>query len=67
MRVKEGTPETAAALRDRFGKEMLSPQEVAMALGVSDRTLKNMNFRGWIGKGRGKLIAVEVLARQMIG
>lgn len=67
MRIKDGVPETAAALRERFGKEMLSPQEVARALGVSTRTLKSMNFHGWIGKGRGQLIAVEVLARQMIG
>lgn len=67
MRVKEGAPETAAALRERFGKEMLTPDEVAQVLGVCRKTLYNMNFSGWIGKGNGKLIAVEVLARQMIG
>ena len=29
MRIKDGVPETAAALRERFGREMLSTKDIA--------------------------------------
>lgn len=62
MRVKNGVPETAAALRERFGREMLSSKEVAEATGLSEYTVRR-KFTGW----NGRLIAVEVVARQIVG
>ena len=62
MRIKDGVPETAAALRERFGREMLSVKEVAEATGYSEYTVRR-KFTGW----NGRLIAVEVIARQIVG
>lgn len=62
MRIKDGVPETAAALRERFGREMLSSKEVAEATGLSEYTVRR-KFTGW----NGRLIAVEVVARQIVG
>ena len=62
MRIKDGVPETAAALRERFGREMLSSKEVAEATGLSEYTVRR-KFSGW----NGRLIAVEVIARQIVG
>lgn len=62
MRIKDGVPETAAALRDRFGREMLSSKEVAEATGLSEYTVRR-KFTGW----NGRLIAVETIARQIVG
>lgn len=62
MRIKEGVPETAAALRERFGKEMLSREEAAQAIGVSPRTLTRWGVPFVNGR-----IAVEVLARIIVG
>lgn len=62
MRIKEGVPETAAALRERFGREMLSTKEVSEATGLSEYTVRR-KFSGW----NGQLIAVEVIARQIVG
>lgn len=62
MRIKDGVPETAAALRERFGREMLSAEEVAEATGLSKYTVRR-KFTGW----NGRLIAVEVIARQIVG
>lgn len=62
MRIKDGVPETAAALRERFGREMLSSKEVAEATGLSEYTVRR-KFTGW----NGRLIAVEVIARQIVG
>lgn len=62
MRIKDGVPETAAALRERFGREMLSAKEVAEATGLSEYTVRR-KFAGW----NGRLIAVEVIARQIVG
>ena len=62
MRIKDGVPETAAALRERFGREMLSTKEVAEATGLSEYTVRR-KFTGW----NGRLIAVEVIARQIVG
>lgn len=67
MRIKDGVPETAAALRARFGKEMLNQGEVAEALGVCRNTVRNWGLAGWVGHSKGKLIAVETLARQIVG
>lgn len=62
MRIKNGVPETAAALRERFGREMLSTKEVAEATGLSEYTVRR-KFTGW----NGRLIAVETIARQIVG
>ena len=62
MRIKDGVPETAAALRERFGPEMLSAKEVSEATGLSEYTVRR-KFTGW----NGRLIAVEVIARQIVG
>lgn len=62
MRIKDGVPETAAALRERFGREMLSAKEVAEATGLSEYTVRR-KFIGW----NGRLIAVETIARQIVG
>ena len=62
MRIKDGVPETAAALRERFGREMLSANEVSEATGLSEYTVRR-KFTGW----NGRLIAVEVIARQIVG
>nr|DAF86362.1 MAG TPA: putative TetR-family transcriptional regulator [Siphoviridae sp. ctmxA102] len=62
MRIKDGVPETAAALRERFGREMLSTKEVAEATGLSEYTVRR-KFSGW----NGRLIAVETIARQIVG
>lgn len=62
MRIKDGVPETAAALRERFGREMLSTKEVAAATGLSEYTVRR-KFSGW----NGRYIAVEVIARQIVG
>lgn len=62
MRVKDGVPETAAALRERFRREMLSAKEVAEATGLSEYTVRR-KFAGW----NGRLIAVETIARQIVG
>lgn len=62
MRIKDGVPETAAALRERFGREMLSSKEVAEATGLSEYTVRR-KFTGW----NGRYIAVEVIARQIVG
>lgn len=62
MRIKDGVPETAAALRERFGREMLSSKEVAEATGLSEYTVRR-KFTGW----NGRLIAVETIARQIVG
>lgn len=62
MRIKDGVPETAAALRERFGREMLSTKEVSEATGLSEYTVRR-KFSGW----NGRLIAVEVVARQIVG
>lgn len=62
MRIKDGVPETAAALRERFGREMLSTKEVAEATGLSEYTVRR-KFAGW----NGRLIAVETIARQIVG
>lgn len=62
MRIKDGVPETAAALRERFGREMLSTKEVSEATGLSEYTVRR-KFTGW----NGWLIAVEVVARQIVG
>lgn len=62
MRIKEGVPETAAALRERFGKETLNRNEAAQAIGVSRRTLSRWNVPFVNGR-----IAVEVLARIIVG
>ena len=62
MRIKDGVPETAAALRERFGREMLSATEVSEATGLSEYTVRR-KFTGW----NGRLIAVEVIARQIVG
>lgn len=62
MRIKDGVPETAAALRERFGREMISTKEVAEATGLSEYTVRR-KFTGW----NGRLIAVEVIARQIVG
>ena len=66
MRMKECAAETAAALRERYKREMLSPQEVAECCGIS-RNIVVQRFDGWVGGGDGQRIAVEVLARQMVG
>ena len=62
MRIKDGVPETAAALRERFGREMLSTKEVSEATGLSEYTVRR-KFTGW----NGRLISVEVIARQIVG
>lgn len=62
MRIKDGVPETAAALRERFGREMLNSKEVAEATGMSEYTVRR-KFSGW----NGRVIAVEVIARQIVG
>ena len=62
MRIKEGVPETAAALRERFGKETLSRDEAARAIGVSIRTLARWDVPFVNGR-----ISVEVLARIIVG
>ena len=62
MRIKDGVPETAAALRERVGREMLSAKEVSEATGLSEYTVRR-KFTGW----NGRLIAVEVIARQIVG
>lgn len=62
MRIKDGVPETAAALRERFGREMLSTKEVSEATGLSEYTVRR-KFDGW----NGRFIAVEVIARQIVG
>lgn len=62
MRIKDGVPETAAALRERFGREMLNAKEVAEATGLSEYTVRR-KFTGW----NGRFIAVEVIARQIVG
>lgn len=62
MRIKDGVPETAEALRERFGREMLSAKEVSEATGLSEYTVRR-KFTGW----NGRLIAVEVIARQIVG
>ena len=62
MRIKDGVPETAAALSERFGREMLSAKEVSEATGLSEYTVRR-KFTGW----NGRLIAVEVIARQIVG
>lgn len=62
MRVKDGVPETAAALRERFKREMLSAKEVAEATGLSEYTVRR-KFSGW----NGRFIAVEVISRQIVG
>ena len=67
MRIRDGVPETAAALRTRYGKEMLNVSEAAEALGVCRQTIINWGLRGWIGTGTGKRISVETLARQIVG
>ena len=61
MRIKDGVPETAAALRERFGREMLSTKEVSEATGLSEYTVRR-KFTGW----NGRLISVEVIARQIV-
>ena len=61
MRIKDGVPETAAALRERFGREMLSAKEVAEATGLSEYTVTH-KFTGWFGQR----IAVETIARQIV-
>ena len=61
MRIKDGVPETAAALRERFGREMPSTKEVSEATGLSEYTVRR-KFTGW----NGRLIAVEVIARQIV-
>lgn len=66
MRIKEGVPETAEALRRRFGREMLSPQEVMQATGYGKNKVTR-DFHGWVGRGKGQRIAVEVLARKIVG
>lgn len=67
MRIKDGVPETAAALRERFGKEMLTVSDVAAAMGVTRQTVVRWGFSGWVGPGKGKMIAIETLARQIVG
>ena len=62
MRIKDGVPETATALRERFGREMLSAKEVSEATGLSEYTVRR-KFTGW----NCRLIAVEVIARQIVG
>ena len=62
MRIKDGVPETAAALRERFGREMLSAKEVSEATGLSEYTVRR-KFTGWFGR----MIAVETIARQIVG
>ena len=62
MRIKDGVPETAASLRERFGRAMLSAKEVSEATGLSEYTVRR-KFTGW----NGRLIAVEVIARQIVG
>ena len=62
MRIKYGVPETAASLRERFGLAMLSAKAVAEATGLSEYTVRR-KFTGW----NGRLIAVEVIARQIVG
>ena len=62
MRIKDGVPETAASLRERFGREMLSANEIAEATGLSEYTVRR-KFTGW----NGRLIAVETIARQIVG
>lgn len=62
MRIKDGVPETASALRERFGREMLSAKEISEATGLSEYTVRR-KFSGW----NGRLIAVEVIARQIVG
>lgn len=63
MRIKEGVPETAAALRKQFGKEALNKKEVAQALGISEKTLWR---RGYQYNSCGKM-AVETVARIIVG
>ena len=62
MRIKDGVPETAASLRERFGREMLSANEIAEATGLSEYTVRR-KFTGW----NGRLISVETIARQIVG
>lgn len=62
MRIKDGVPETAAALREKFGKEMLTTEEVAQVTGLSAYTVRR-KFTGWLGSK----IAVETIARQIVG
>lgn len=62
MRIKDGVPDTAAALREKFGKEMLTAKEVAQATGFSVYTVRK-KFTGW----NGSKIAVETIARQIVG
>ena len=61
MRIQDGVPETATALRERFGREMLSTKEVSEATGLSEYTVRR-KFTGW----NGRLISVEVIARQIV-
>ena len=62
MKYKDGVPETAAALRERFGKETLNIKEAARVIGVSPRTLTRWGVPFVNGR-----IAVEVLARIIVG
>ena len=62
MRIKDCVPETAASLRERFGREMLSANEIAEATGLSEYTVRR-KFTGW----NGRLISVETIARQIVG
>ena len=66
MRIKEGVPETAAALRERFGRERLSPKEVMQVTGYGKNKVTR-DIHGWIGRGSGQRIAIEVLARHLVG
>ena len=62
MRIKDGDPETETALSERLGREMLSAKQVYVSTGLSEYTVLR-KFTGW----NGRLIAVEVIARQIVG
>lgn len=60
--IKDGVPETAAALREKYGKETLNVSESAEAIGVSRQTIYKWNLPFVHGR-----IAVETLARIIVG
>ena len=62
MRIKACVPATDAAWRERFGREMLSAKEASEANGLREYKVRR-KFTG----GNGRLIAVEVIARQIVG
>lgn len=67
MLMTEDVRAQAAALREKYGTEVMTCTQVAETLGISRNTLSRRKLAGWIGSGSGKRMPVETLARYMVG